>query len=101
MALHFHRIPISAKNVEYKGDNEDSEKCRSTTALLQCSILRISEAKEHVEKLYKEILDEYKNCEDTLEKREILAEIHQITEESELHNSGGKRPHRCFNRKAQ
>ncbi|EYC42555.1 hypothetical protein Y032_0527g2968 [Ancylostoma ceylanicum] len=103
MALHFHKIPIvlsarslrkvvnfykeSAKDVEYRVDNEDNEKCRSTTALLQCSILRIDEAKEHLQKLYGEILDEHKNCKDDSEKRDILAEIHQIVEESDLHTS--------------
>ncbi|EYB84689.1 hypothetical protein Y032_0311g2127 [Ancylostoma ceylanicum] len=107
MALHFHKIPIIlrarllrtivthyteyTKNVEYaESDDINYEKCRTTIALLESGLRQIKEAKEDLQKLYREILDEYKNCEDSSEKRDILAEIHQIAEESDLHISIAK-----------
>ncbi|EYC31262.1 hypothetical protein Y032_0004g2060 [Ancylostoma ceylanicum] len=101
MALHFYRIPIIlsarllrtvvthyteyTKNVEYAETDDDSyEKCRTTIALLESGLRQIKEAKEDLLKLYREILDEHKNSEDSSEKRDILTEIHEIVKESEL-----------------
>ncbi|EYB94050.1 hypothetical protein Y032_0176g555 [Ancylostoma ceylanicum] len=66
-----------AKNGEYS----------TTTTLLESSLRQIKEAKENLLELYREIRDEYTNCKDTSEKSKILAEIHQIEKESQLHTA--------------
>ncbi|VDL74044.1 unnamed protein product [Nippostrongylus brasiliensis] len=102
MALHFHKIPIinsasTLKNlvtrytgytarVEYSSvDEENYEKCKATTALLQSSINQIKEGRERLEKLYSEVREEYKNCKNKSDKKDLLVEIEEIENESQVH----------------
>ncbi|KAK6728973.1 hypothetical protein RB195_006184 [Necator americanus] len=104
MALHFHRTPIVlsattlktlvsryreyTKQVEYSAiDEETYQKCRSETALLQSSIRQIKEARENLQELYNEVRDEYKNCKNKSERKDLMIEIEQIEEESQLQSA--------------
>ena len=101
MALHFHKTPIvlsatTLKNLvsrykEYTAktdyptiDEENYEKCRSTIALLKSGIRQIKEGRENLQKLYNEIRDEYKNCKNKSERKDLMTEIEQIEQESQL-----------------
>ncbi|KHJ96463.1 hypothetical protein OESDEN_03572 [Oesophagostomum dentatum] len=101
MALHFHKTPIimsatTLKNlttrykeytskVDYPTIDEDSyEKCQSSISLLQSGVRQIREGRENLQKLYAEIRDEYKNCKNKSERKDLMAEIEQIEEESQL-----------------
>ncbi|EYC13453.1 hypothetical protein Y032_0043g720 [Ancylostoma ceylanicum] len=101
MALHFHKrqIVLSAstlktlvsryrdysKEIEYATiDEENYQKCRSTVALLRSSIRQIKEARENLQGLYDDIREEYRNCKNKSEKKDIMVEIEQIEEESQL-----------------
>ncbi|EYB84684.1 hypothetical protein Y032_0311g2123 [Ancylostoma ceylanicum] len=75
------------KLVNFYDERAKNEEYSTTTALLESSLRQIKEAKENLLELYREIQDEHKNCKDYSEKREILAGIHQIVEESDLHTS--------------
>ncbi|EYC42091.1 hypothetical protein Y032_0543g3219 [Ancylostoma ceylanicum] len=75
------------KLVNFYEERAKNEEYSTTTALLESSLRQIKEAKENLLELYREIQDEHKNCKDYSEKREILAEIHQILEESDLNTS--------------
>ena len=61
-------------------DEENYEKYRSTIALLQSNIKRIREANENLQKLYNEVCDQYENCKNKYDKRDILLELEQIKE---------------------
>lgn len=101
MALYFHKIPIvlSSKTlselvvrfqkytatIEYPlADEENYEKCRSTIALLHSGIRQIREGREILQKLYNEIRDDYRNCKSKTERKELIAEIEQIEQESQV-----------------
>lgn len=72
--------------VEYPLTDENTyEKCKSTTALLQSSIKQVKQGKDKLEKLYKEIREEYKTCKNKSDKKDIMLEIEQIENESQLH----------------
>ncbi|EYB96025.1 hypothetical protein Y032_0154g2997 [Ancylostoma ceylanicum] len=65
-------------------DEENYEKCRVTIALLESGIRQIKEGREHLQDLYNEIRDEYRNCKNKSERKDLMLEIEQIEEESQL-----------------
>ncbi|KAK6742031.1 hypothetical protein RB195_009726 [Necator americanus] len=76
------------KQVEYSAiDEETYQKCRSATALLQSSIRQIKEARENLQELYNEVRDEYKNCKNKSERKDLMIEIEQIEDESQLQSA--------------
>ncbi|XGW33827.1 hypothetical protein V3C99_017913, partial [Haemonchus contortus] len=102
MSLHFHRRPIisnatTLKNlvVRYReyttkvdypaADEETYEQCRSAIALLESGIRQINLGTEQLRKLYSEIREEYQNCKNKAERKDIMLEIEQIEEDSNLH----------------
>ncbi|EYC35199.1 hypothetical protein Y032_1119g3631 [Ancylostoma ceylanicum] len=75
----------NTKNSEYsKIDYESYEKCVSTIALQQSRLRQIEEAKLDLQNLYKELREEYTNCKDESEKKDIMAEIEKIERESQV-----------------
>lgn len=101
MALHFHKSPIihSATTLktlvsryseyttktDYPIINEDSyEKCRSTITLRLSGVRQIREGRENLKTLYSEIRDEYKNCKNKSERKDLMLEIEEIEQESKL-----------------
>ncbi|KAK6762652.1 hypothetical protein RB195_023391 [Necator americanus] len=76
------------KQVEYSAiDKGTYQKCRSATALLQSSIRQIKEERENLQELYNEVRDEYKNCRNKSERKDLMIEIEQIEEESQLQSA--------------
>ncbi|EYC25296.1 hypothetical protein Y032_0012g1809 [Ancylostoma ceylanicum] len=65
-------------------DEESYEKCRSVIALLQSGIRQIKEGRDHLEKLYNEIRDEYRNCKNKSERKDLMLEVEQIEDESQV-----------------
>ncbi|KAK6762649.1 hypothetical protein RB195_023391 [Necator americanus] len=75
-------------DVEYSAiDKGTYQKCRSATALLQSSIRQIKEERENLQELYNEVRDEYKNCRNKSERKDLMIEIEQIEEESQLQSA--------------
>ncbi|KAK6735991.1 hypothetical protein RB195_018951 [Necator americanus] len=73
------------KQVEYSAiDEETYQKCGSATALLQSSMRQIKEARENLQELYNEVRDAYKNCKNKSERKDLMIEMEQIEEESQL-----------------
>ncbi|KAK6743431.1 hypothetical protein RB195_010593 [Necator americanus] len=104
MTLHFHRTPIVlsgttlktlasrygeyTKQVEYSAIDEDTyQECRSATALLQSSIRQIKEARGNLQELYNKVRDEYKNSKNKSERKDLMIEIEQIEEKSQLQSA--------------
>lgn len=56
----------------------------STIALLQSGVMQIKERQDKLQKLYKEVREEYNSCKRRTERKDLMHEIEQIENESKL-----------------
>lgn len=65
-------------------DEENCRKSRASIMLLECAIKQLREKRTFLLKSYEDMYEEYRNCKTKSEKKDLMVEIDQIEEESQL-----------------